>query len=576
MTKSNLALGLIENKEMLQKMMSMPQKAGIKDDEMLTLQRQARDKGEKILTLQLEAKEKDDEILALQREARDKDDKILTLQLEAKEKDDEMLKLQNQTLDRLAILQKHAHAILIQNFELHEYPIPRLFIILPVDKSKWNPKNILENKFRLHFLCECGDHTTKANKNSQDQIHITRHEGYEIRNGTEFFRKYGKYIIILLRALKLGIHSANESALRVPVQNLSDAGIDFSINYMEALSVNNPVLKNINTIEDYEALEGADLRQLDTFLQANDANKKLGNLFRITTDTGHVKWVCTNHYSSTYQEKDQKAFGNSVSLNGGEYNSQLGKAVIVLGTRIRAEEFFNALTKARRVYDLDITFDWNCSKADLEAFGNALKMSSVSILRLDLRRFQASAASELLSTSTRYEVLVRIIEHSNLRVIHVVLSNGFVKLSSLQPRKSSHLHNLSFEMIPYSIGAGDFRVLVNSLKTNTILTTLNLRGNSVGDEGTLTLSEALKVNATLTTVNLNDNSIGNEGALALSEALKVNATLTTMNLNDNSIGNEGALALSEALKVNATLTTMNLNDNSIGNEGALALSKALK
>ncbi|KAF9170590.1 hypothetical protein BGX20_008780, partial [Mortierella sp. AD010] len=480
--KSNLALDLIENKEMLQKMMGMQeqivdllQKAKIKDDEMLSLQR--------------EAKIKDEEMLALQREARDKDDKILTLQLEAKEKDDEMLTLQNQALDRLAILQKHAQAILVQNFELHEYPIPRLFIILPVDKTKWNPKNILENKFRLHFLCECGDHTMKASKNNQGQIHIARHEGYEIRNGTEFFCKYGKYMIILLRALKLGIHSISESAPRVPVQNLLDTGIDYSINYMEVLSVNNPVLKNINTIDDYEALEGTDLRQLDTFLQVNDANRKLGNLFRITTNTDHVKWVCIDHYSSTYQEKDQKAFENTVGLNGGKYDLQLGKVIIVLKTRIRAEEFFDALTKARHVYDLDITFGWDCSTADLEAFEDALRISSVSILRLDLRRFQASAASKLLSTSTRYEF-------------------------------------------------GTQKIVTPSLIRN---------------EGALALTEVLKTNTTLTTLDLFQNSIGKEGALALSEALKSNTALTTLYLYRNSIRNRGDLALSEALKTNPAL-----------------------
>ncbi|KAF9375877.1 hypothetical protein BGX21_003661 [Mortierella sp. AD011] len=416
----------------------------------------------------------------------------------------------------------------------------------------------------------------KSSKSGQNQIHIARHEGYEIRNGTEFFFKYGKYMIILLRALKLGIHSANESTLRVPVQNLLDAGIDFSINYMEALSVNNPVLKNINTIDDYEALEGADLRQLDTFLQVNDANRKLGNLFRITTDTGHVKWVCINHYNSTYQEKDQKAFENAVGLNGGDYDLQLGKVIIVLASRIRAEEFFDALTKARHVYDLDITFDWDCSRADLEAFEDALRISSVSILRLDLRRFQASAASKLLSTSTRYEVLVRIIEHTNMKVIHIVLSKDFIKLSSLEPRKSSHLHKLSFEMIHHSIGAGDFRVLINSLKTNTTLTTLNLGDNSIGNEGALALPEALKTNTTLIPLRLQDNSIGKEGALALSEALKTNTSLITLELGGNSIGRGGALALSEALKTNTTLVTLRLPWNSIGKEGALAMSDALK
>ncbi|KAF9344206.1 hypothetical protein BGX26_004652 [Mortierella sp. AD094] len=170
------------------------------------------------------------------------------------------------------------------------------------------------------------------------------------------------------------------NAILIPLPKLLDAGINLSVNYMEALSVHNPVLKNFNIIDDYEALEGADLRQLGMFLQVNDENRKLDNLFRITIDTGHVKWVCIGHYRLTYREKEQKAFANAVEVNGGKYDSQLGKVIIVLETRTRAGEFFNALTKARHVYDLDIAFHWHCSRADLEAFEDALKMSNVSIL----------------------------------------------------------------------------------------------------------------------------------------------------------------------------------------------------
>ncbi|KAI8595485.1 hypothetical protein EDD21DRAFT_420616 [Dissophora ornata] len=200
-------------------------------------------------------------------------------------------------------------------------------------------------------------------------------------------------------------------------------------------------------------------------------------------------------------------------------------------------------------------------------------MSSVSILRLDIERFQASIASKLLSTSTRYEILVRIIEHTSMKMIHIVLSPDFVKLSSLQPKRSSHLHKLTVVMTPR---ASDFRVLVKSLRSNNPLTTLNLQNNSIGNEGALSLSEALKTNTTLTTLNLANNSIGQEGALSLSEALKTNTTLTTLNLEYNGIGYEGALALLEVLKTNTTLTTLYLQSKWIGKKGALALSEALK
>ncbi|KAI8604942.1 hypothetical protein EDD21DRAFT_411569 [Dissophora ornata] len=203
-------------------------------------------------------------------------------------------------------------------------------------------------------------------------------------------------------------------------------------------------------------------------------------------------------------------------------------------------------------------------------------MSSVSILRLDLRRVQAGITSELLSISTRHEILVRIMEHTNMKKIHIVLFKDFVKLSSLQPKRSSHLSKISFDVKLSSIQASEFRVFVNSLKTNTTLTTLNLGDCSIGNEGTLALSEALNTNTTLTTLDLGYNLIGNEGALALSEALKTNTALTTLNLRDNSIGNEGALALSEALKTNTTLTSLNLQYNSFGNEGARALTNVSK
>ncbi|ORZ23689.1 hypothetical protein BCR41DRAFT_368843 [Lobosporangium transversale] len=567
--------------------------------------------------MQLELKEKNDEVIKLQLEAKKKDDRMLEMHKET-------LNLQQQALDRLAILQQKAEAILIQSFELHEYPIPRLFIILPIDRTKWDPMNILRKKFRLHFLCECGDHTVETGKSSQNQIHFAKHEGYIVRNSTEFFQKYGKYMAILLQCLSVGMPLA---ASLGSVPDLK-AGIDYSLDYMRTLSVEYPALKSINTIEDYEALEGADLRGLSKFLQINDEDGKLGNLYRITTEAGHVKWVCIGHFSSTYKEKEQKAFEDVVEMNGGEYDSQLGKVVIELRSRAAARGFFDAMTKAKRVYELDITFNrgWDWTKADLETLENALRASSISMLRLDLGSTQEDNTRKLRSTTARYEKLVRIIELNTMKVVRIVLSPDFTKLSSLSNQKLRHHHELTFEMRPRDIRPGDFRVLVNSLGTNMTLASLDLKSNSIEDKGALALSEALKVNRYLATLDLRDNpiekegvlallgalrtsptlttlglqstlieeelsevlkgnatsatlsysSIGNEIILVLAETLKTNATLTSLILQNNSIGNEAALALSEALKTNMTLANLNLERNSIWKEGALALSEALK
>ena len=60
----------------------------------------------------------------------------------------------------------------------------------------------------------------------------------------------------------------------------------------------------------------------------------------------------------------------------------------------------------------------------------------------------------------------------------------------------------------------------------------------------------------LSSLNLCDNNIGNKGAKVIAEALRVTDSLTSLNLNNNDIGSEGAVAIAEALKVNSSLTKL--------------------
>ena len=117
--------------------------------------------------------------------------------------------------------------------------------------------------------------------------------------------------------------------------------------------------------------------------------------------------------------------------------------------------------------------------------------------------------------------------------------------------------------------------LSESLKTNTSLTNLNLKGsNSLGDSiAPFYLSEIVKTNATLTTLNLRSNSLHDFGSKCLSLALKTNCTLTSLDLSDNFID---AQDLFEALKVNAALTSLNLASNGIDDSDAKALSDVLQ
>ncbi|KAF9079037.1 hypothetical protein BGX23_005287, partial [Mortierella sp. AD031] len=229
-----------------------------------------------------------------------------------------MTQMQQQTLDRLALIQNRVQAILVQNYELCEYPIPRLFIVLPKDPTRWDPSRLIQNKFRLYFLCECGDHTrssqstSNTNNSLPHHIHLAKHEGYDLESPTEFFRQYGSYVLDLLNMLKYGAMVAGLAVpalvplrLATTVDQLKgslnhfayniEPSINQAIDYLQALSTaekprNMQEGNEPSYADGLEALEGADLRRLGMFLRDKDKDRVLGNLYRIVTTEGHVKW----------------------------------------------------------------------------------------------------------------------------------------------------------------------------------------------------------------------------------------------------------------------------------------------
>ncbi|KAF9370470.1 hypothetical protein CPB97_002715, partial [Podila verticillata] len=508
-----------------------------------------------------------------------------------------MPQMQQQVLDQPAIIQGQKHALPRQTSELHEYPIPRLFIVLPEETATSDHASTLNSQFRLYFLCECSEHTKVLSSDNTcipHHIHLAKHEGYDLQRPNEFFQMYGWYMLTVLEMIKYGVTipgfivptlstvnaSGSIQIFEDSLNIISESDINQSIKYLQQfasnISVNQGSAKvdEANSFTRLDALEGADLQYLKDFINGMDQHHVPGNLYRIVTQQGHVKWVCIDHYRLLYKELEEQALANIVKANGGIYQLQLGKVSITLGSTIRAAEFFDALAKARHVDDLDISFDWNCSRSDLEAFENALKNLRVSILRLDLQQCQTSLTRKLFSKSTRHEVLLHIIEHSNVKTIHIVLPKDIVKLSSLPPKAPTHLRKLSFEI--RSLGWIGALELYQSLKTNSTLTSLHLVGTSIGDYGAQAMSEALKTNSTLTSLDLTGNSIRDYGALALSTALKTNSTLATLDIRDNLIWFNGFLALAEAVRTNSTMTTLDVRGNLIGDNSAFALSDALR
>ncbi|KAG0369077.1 hypothetical protein BGX24_002560 [Mortierella sp. AD032] len=405
------------------------------------------------------------EMLRQQAEAKERDERVLAELEAAKERDQERLRNNQQMIDRLIELQQRVEDGLVQNYELHEYPIPRLFVVLPDSFESWDPRNFVMERFRLFFLCECGEECEPRTNESagsgmltiaaaadtptpqirvKNRIHLAKHDGYELSRANEFFDQYGPYVLGMLRILR---HCLAVAALVSPAVALADnsvkdvmdgvkslsenmrEAVDMSINILENKLGDNGASNDVSAaisaeqegdsmFENLAALEGADLRRLDTFLRNNDKDKILGNLYRITTEHGHVKWVCFDHYRQLYRETAMTAFLQSLEKLEGTYHSQLCTATVQLKSSTAARDFFSRLSKqAPAVKNLDIILNWDFGSADLVNLVDMVAKSNVKSITLDLKDDHTSSATiaALRLGKGKYHSLFSLFSNTNLR-----------------------------------------------------------------------------------------------------------------------------------------------------------------
>ncbi|KAF9906072.1 hypothetical protein EC991_001080 [Linnemannia zychae] len=441
-------------------------------------------------------------------EAKERDERVLAELAAAKERDEEMHNMQRQTIERLVVAQQHLEAILVQNYELHEFPIPRLFVILPDSYEKWDPRSFLAERFRLFFLCECGDHcdsdattptssgqlTITAADNTapiavKNTIHLAKHEGYELSRPTEFFDRYGPYVLGMLRILKhcLAVATVVAPAVALAENSVKDAmdgvrsiaestmkAVDMSIDFLEGKLEDETMEHGDSNIDadaqDEEdmfsglaALEGADLRRLDSFLRNKDTDKILGNLYRITTDTGHVKWVCLDHYRQVYRKTTMASFLQCVASNDGVYDPQRGKVVISLKSSIAAKDFFSRLAQhGSAVTTLEVTFDWSFSTSDVATLVDKVAHSNVRDVSICfiIRRILSTIGLLMRPGKGRYHSLLSLFSNTKIKGlgINFIDTNLIGLQTSTLPTSNSPSLLQSFRFEASIVHQGDSQI----------------------------------------------------------------------------------------------------------------------
>ncbi|KAF9108981.1 hypothetical protein BGX27_008169 [Mortierella sp. AM989] len=383
-----------------------------------------------------------------------------------------MTVMQQQALDRLTIIQSKTEAILTQNYELFEYTIPRLFIVLPDTSASSDLTTMVHTKFRLHFICECGEHTKANGSKIPHHLHLANHEGYVVNRPTEFFEKYGPFLILMLEIIKMGVNTSAHIVpalaslkvveavdyTQVPIGSVTSnfiEGVDYSLAYLEQRRAGIQGSENTDGdgyagpsyhdlasyLAGVEGLKGSELQQLGSFLLIHNSDNLLGNLYRMTTKDGHVKWVCRDHHRSGYQDSQTQKLRDEVRLGGGVFDEQHGRIEMVVKSSITADELYNAISKTN-ILELNLTLDWDQDHNDFVKLKDMILNSNIRSVVIDL--CQNTRRKINLSGNRRYDPIFTIMQHPNIQSVEIVRAprDFFTRSSALSKKADADFSNL--------------------------------------------------------------------------------------------------------------------------------------
>lgn len=133
----------------------------------------------------------------------------------------------------------------------------------------------------------------------------------------------------------------------------------------------------------------------------------------------------------------------------------------------------------------------------------------------------------------------------------------------------------SLNLSDNALGEKGVRAFEALLKSQKCLEELYLMNDGISKEAAQAVSELIPFTEKLKVLHFHNNMTGDEGALAIAEVVKRSPSLEDFRCSSTRIGGEGGVALSDALGNCTHLKKLDLRDNMLGVEGGVSLSKAL-
>lgn len=337
------------------------------------------------------------------------------------------------TLEDLIAIQNRIHAVLNQTYGFNNPPVPHLFIALPkIHRMDPQTGKKTLHDFRLFFLCDCGPHTENVIA-KRHEIHLAHHVGYDVVRVSDLFETYGKQILALLQMVKYGVVAPFKSGLASIAQQDTMNKLEelYSTHGFSTYSLESLVDDTIEYIQEQlnsgaapdmtdkmELNEELDLGKLESLLETKNQARTFGNLYRVITYKGHIKWVCQDHYRERYPLSLKQQFDGIPGFGNAIYAEETGRVGVMVGDRFEAEEVYEGLANVHGLQELMISLGWTINSNDLGVLALAIATSTIDHLIIHGSRVRAADMIESESWSVEmiywFDPIVRALYQSVL------------------------------------------------------------------------------------------------------------------------------------------------------------------
>jgi hypothetical protein len=138
--------------------------------------------------------------------------------------------------------------------------------------------------------------------------------------------------------------------------------------------------------------------------------------------------------------------------------------------------------------------------------------------------------------------------------------NGIIDVLRLVEILGARIESLNI----YNVNDPDLPLLIDYLKANPQIKSLNISRNGLTDQGASLLAETMNLLPSLKILKISNHKISDEGLKLIADALESNTSVEKVNLSCNKFSSEGFDYLAQKLEKNKTLKSLKLTACGIG------------